>query len=153
MLFRSPGAPSFPGNWPNEWFYYSANATAAGPTTQRMLYASALEMAYANGVIVPGEEVTFTRIRFRMNGLVPGATYRVTHPYGIEVQTADGLGIVSVTRDIMGAIGDFRTALAGDIGPFLLPVGSTLPLVPGSLIGDGTAITQVQGAQIGRAHV
>ena len=39
-----PGAPSFPGNWPNEWFYYSANATAAGPTTQRMLYASALEM-------------------------------------------------------------------------------------------------------------
>lgn len=144
-----PGAPSFPANWPNEWFYFSADTTAVGATTQRMLYAAALEMAYANGAIVIGEEVTFTRIRFRMNGLVPNATYRVTHPYGIEVQTADGLGIVAVTRDIMGAGGDFQTALAGDIGPFLLPAGSTLPLAPGSLIGDGTATTRVQGAPSG----
>ena len=43
----------------------------------------AAEAAFASGEVAkPGDQVSFGRIRVRMDGMTPLATYHVTTPYG-----------------------------------------------------------------------
>src|SRR5262249_62008885 len=89
---------------------------------------AALEGSFANGgQVLPGDQVVFSRIRVRTLGATPGGAYTITHPYGVEVLTADALGTVNFTQDSprlpVGLVGPalaFGSAITGGrVGPFL----------------------------------
>ena len=80
-----PDAPaSYPDNFPEEAFWFNAEATGGNLG----LYEAALEGAHANGVVTPGEQMGFGRLRFRIDNLVAGASYTIRHPYGTHTFTA-----------------------------------------------------------------
>ena len=96
------GVLSFPDNFPEEAFWFLAEA---GDATSPQMYRAALEAAFVNpGPAVPGDQMGFARIRFRINGLKPpvgdvATSYRITHPYGVKTLEADGAGIINETFD------------------------------------------------------
>src|SRR5437879_11155320 len=63
--------------------------------TMKVIYVAALEGSFANGAVVAGDQVVFARLRFRILGATPNATYTFTHPYGVDVVQADGVGFVN----------------------------------------------------------
>jgi hypothetical protein len=103
-----------------------------------------LEAAYsANGDVIDGNQISFARIRVRVDVAQPGH-YLITHPYGVidlpNVTVADG---INYTEDIgainpLDPIAAFAGALAGKIGPFL-----TWP----NFATDPTLVDPVTGAQ------
>ncbi len=105
------------------------------------LYISAIEAAFAgaDGLPVPGDQITFSRIRIRADFDVtvptPGV-YRITHPFGVKEFSvaAPGRRVINDTVDIgIGALGDFTGALGGQVGPFLVAAaaagGAALPFI------------------------
>ena len=73
-----PAAPaSYPDNFPDEAFWFQA--AAEGGT---LLFEAALEAAHANEAVIPGDQQGFARLRFHMDGLVPGASTRSGIPTG-----------------------------------------------------------------------
>src|SRR4051812_17169167 len=84
----APGAPVvFPGNFPDEAFYFSAEAEMlvggpAGSARARLILA--LEAAFGGtGAVVDGQQMVFGRIRLRIDDVEPGRTYTATGPYGV----------------------------------------------------------------------
>src|SRR3954453_21783904 len=101
----NPDAPvSYPDNFPGEFFYQLAGATVTGPGVD-MTVGMDLEGAWANGVVVPGDQMVFGRIRIRDKAIADGE-YRVVHPYGVDEFVADGSGI-NYTQDIGTTPGAF----------------------------------------------
>lgn len=156
-------------NFPDESFYFMGDAafTSADGTVD-VTYVSNLEAAFANGDPAPNEQITFARIRIRIDlpPDAPAGTYTVTHPYGIERfdVTAGGTKAINMTRDIgIGAAGVFTGALAGDIGPFLVDeTVPTLGFIPAvnpstglteSYIGDPNTPRPVLGSPFGTNFV
>ncbi|MFP3461781.1 FG-GAP-like repeat-containing protein [Arthrobacter globiformis] len=91
-----PSAPaSYPDNFPDEAFWFGAEASSGN----LRLYEAALEGAHANGPVVDGDQMGFGRLRFRLNGLTPNASYTITHPYGLHTFTADADGVINQTLD------------------------------------------------------
>src|SRR5215475_12777993 len=84
----------FPTNFPDEFFYWMANARmkpVAGSSKFRADLTLALEGAFGNvaGTVANGDQITFARFRFRVTGgLVRNATYTLTYPYGIKTFVA-----------------------------------------------------------------
>jgi len=120
----NPDAPlHFPDNFPDEAFWFLADGTALDTGNGgRALWRAALEAAFANGGVVDGDQISFARIRIRISGLQAGATYKITHPYGVDEFVAEDTtgNDINFTEDIgIGALGDFSGALGGRIGPFL----------------------------------
>jgi hypothetical protein len=81
----APGAPVvFPGNFPDEAFYFSAEAEMlvggpAGSARARLILA--LEAAFGGtGAVVDGQQMVFGRIRLRIDDVEPGRTYTATGP-------------------------------------------------------------------------
>jgi len=120
----------FPSNFPDEAFWFTGDAAIVDAATGvDLLYVSALEAAFSGGLPVEGEQISFARIRIRVDLPTPG-TYTITHPYGVEVFEVsaddigdDGVRAINLTRDIgIGAPKTYDGALAGDIGPFLRSV-------------------------------
>ena len=116
----------FPDNWPDEAFWYLAETNipnnAAGYGMDA--YVAGIEAAFAGGNPVDGDQISFARIRMRINIPVAG-TYTITHPYGVETVnvTTPGRRAINITRDVgIGAPGVFSGALNGAIGPFLRSV-------------------------------
>ena len=113
----------FPVNFPDEAFYFTADANVVGSGID-LIYVAHLEAAFAAGLPVPGDQITFSRIRVRADFDVtvptPG-TYTITPPYGVETFTVatPGRRGINSTRDIGVSPGNFAGALLGDIGPFL----------------------------------
>jgi|1186.fasta_scaffold08118_2 hypothetical protein len=116
-----PAQPiSVPDNYTadGEGFWWLAEATV--PHAGRGQARFVKESAFANEDIIAGDQVSFSRIRFRFQDLVTGDRYRVTHPYGVDEFVAeanpDGGGLINSTSDV-GCItppcGAFP-ALAGD---------------------------------------
>jgi len=112
----------FPVNFPDEAFYFMADAIVNG-SGMSLTYGAHLEAAFLSGLPAPGDQITFARIRVRadfdLTVPTPG-TYTVTHPYGVETFNipTPGRRVINLTRDI-GIAPLFTGALAGDIGPFL----------------------------------
>src|SRR5438093_3227995 len=80
----NPALPvSFPGNFPVEFFYSRAIAKATVGTVN-VIYKAAVEGTFLNGVVAAGNQMVFSRIRVRIDGLQPGGLYTVTHPYGVK---------------------------------------------------------------------
>ncbi|MBW4520553.1 MAG: hypothetical protein KME16_12730 [Scytolyngbya sp. HA4215-MV1] len=101
----NPNQPiSFPNNFPSEFFYYLANAKINSGGLKALLVLST-QGAFANGnLAIPAQQVTFSRLRIRISGLVAGHSYRITHPYGVGTSTnptlvADSSGSINVTED------------------------------------------------------
>lgn len=154
-----PNAPaSYPDNFPEEAFWFAAEASGGN----LRLYEAALEGAHVNGPVVDGEQMGFGRLRFRLNGLTPNASYTITHPYGVHTFTADATGVINQTLD-EGVCAPTATtacdwagvgaAFLGDFGPgttatFLRQDGAA----PGTL-GDINTARKVTGAPSGNNFV
>jgi hypothetical protein len=158
----NPALPvSFPGNYPADAVYWDAVATMDTNNAGKAELVFSVTQAFLNGPVVPGDQITFSRIRVRVDNLVAGATYRVTHPYGVDTFVATGTGRrgINVAQDVGGAAGDFATALTGRVGPFLTwsppasaPAGFVGdPAVPHVVTGSpfGTNIFRIEGPNVG----
>lgn len=132
----------------------------------------AMEAAFANEDPIADQQVSFGRVRIRVDVPVPG-TYTVTHPFGVQTFTvnpgdilppdADGIRGINFTEDIPFPFTGFDGALGSGIGPFLFwdsqlpvidPAGPALdnfyigdPLVAHSFLGSpfGTNFFRVEG--------
>ena len=121
---------AFPTNFPPEAFWFTADAAIADAASGIDLdFGAALEAAFVVENPAEGDQISFARIRIRVDVPTIG-TYTVTHPYGVEVfeVTADDFGddggrAINMTRDIgIGAPKTYNGALGGDVGPFLRSV-------------------------------
>ena len=149
---------TFPDNFPDEFFYMSADAdslTSAGGNN--VLASYALEGAFANGGPAAGDQIVFTRIRYRINaGLQANTNYKVTHPYGTDTVTSDDTGALFVTQDVGPVPGDFAAAIKGRVGPFLqwaATPGNPADVPPAGYIGDGVTPHAVTGSELGTNFV
>ncbi|MGE8191038.1 hypothetical protein [Pseudomonas sp. NPDC086278] len=115
----------FPTNFPDEAFWFTADGAIVDAARGiNLSYGSAIEAAFGGGDPAENDQISFARIRIRID--VPAAgTYIVTHPYGVEAFTVDtpGRRAINMTRDIgIGSAGTYDGALKGDVGPFLRSV-------------------------------
>lgn len=159
-----PALPiAFPGNFPDEsfWFMAGAGFVANGVDVG---YGADLEAAFGGGLPAAGDQIAFARIRIRISlpGTAPGGNYTVTHPYGVEVFSVapgGGIKVINATRDIGVAPGIFTGAVNGDIGPFLrdasLAPGTCIPsnIANECYIGDPNSERPVLGSPFGTNFV
>lgn len=163
----TPGAPiSFPDNFPDEAFWWAGEAAmpAGDPAFGgQALLVLALEAAFLNEVPIAGDQMSFGRVRIRVEHLIPGQTYTVTHPFGVDtfVATAD-VRSINFTEDIgcMAGPCDFAAAFTSRIGPFLV-WDPTAPAPPPGFVGDpgiehtvvgspfGTNFFRIEGPDVG----
>ena len=148
-----PSKPmSFPDNFPDEMFYQLADsailpadlsaADAAAHPGFKAVSSFNLEGAFGGGVPKAKDQIVFGRVRFFYKGLVPGAKYRITHPYGVDEETADDSGAIRFTEDGGLSIGQFGEALNSRIGPFLQwDTGA-----PAGYLGDGATEHNITGS-------
>ncbi|WP_349975673.1 hypothetical protein [Pseudomonas sp. WHRI 8519] len=146
----------FPSNFPDEAFWFTADAAIVDAARGIDLsYGTAIEAAFAAEEPVEGDQVSFARVRIRVD--VPTAgTYIVTHPYGVDVFDVPAAGdrAINMTRDIgIAGAGDFSGALKGDVGPFLRSVNG--PYTEGSerFIGDPNLEEPVTGSPYNTNYV
>src|SRR3954453_7308817 len=154
---------SVPSNFPEEAFYYAADATVTLPGGGSLDAVFHLEGAFggATGAPVKGDQITFGRMQFRAKGLTPNATYTITHPYGVNTYTTDGSGALlptkTPTREEVGCgvtppACDFGLALGSRIAKnFLLPADPAT--APPGFLGDGATEVAVTGAPTGNNFV
>jgi len=113
------------GNFPGEAFYQLAGSEIAMPSGGRAIATFALEAAWANEIVQDGDQIVFGRVRLRIDDLVPGQKYTITHPYGIDIIEAvvadedePNVGEIRFVEDI-GINGGFEGAKTSRIGSFL----------------------------------
>ncbi len=155
----TPGAPvDFPTNFPDEAFWsVGDSALATNGAGGKALLVTAVEAAFASadGLPAQGQQSSFGRIRIRAAGVVDGATYKVTHPYGVDTLVAEtgavkGLNATEDIGDLVGG-GTFEQTLASRPAPFLKwnsDLG-TLPQLPGggpAYLGDPAVAHTVTGS-------
>src|SRR5215210_9572452 len=162
-------AVSFPDNFPGEAFWWTGGAQATTNNGSDALLVMAQEATFANDAVVQGDQMSFGRIRVRVDGLDAGQTYRVTHPYGVDEFTADpvvdgsAVGEINATEDIgcfpvPGAPCDFDDARFGRVGPFLTwdtfgqgtdPSLQAADGTPDAYVGDPSVEHAVKGSPYG----
>lgn len=109
----------FPDNFLGEFFYWRALARVkTSSMTAVLVLATQGTFANADAIPLDGQQIAFSRIRIKISGLVPGAFYKITHPYGVGVSTnvavqgskplylqADASGTINATdNDGCGAV-------------------------------------------------
>jgi hypothetical protein len=148
-----PDEPArYPDNFPSEAFWWAAETTLTYPGGSALLVL-AQEAAFATEVVADGDQIAFGRLRIRATGLVPGAWYRFTHPYGeVDLQAVDKAPrVVNHTRDI-GCLAlctgtAFSLPGASDIGPNFLQWDASAPYAPEGYIGDPSIPHAVTGSE------
>ncbi len=160
-----PAAPVvFPTNFPAETFYMLASARISLPGGLNADLVTGLESAFATRAgPAPGQQVTFGRVRVRIDTPNPGH-FVVTHPYGVDEFDAAGAGsrTINFTEDVGVAPGVFTGALQSRVNPFLTwdtgvvkgPNGDSYlgdPAVPHKVTGSalGTNTFRIDGPNIG----
>lgn len=152
---------TFPTNFAEEHFYWAGDAlidfVVSGGAAGGARLVLGLEGAFGIGPVAPGDQVTFGRVRIRIDNLPYNGTYRVYTPYKdftFDNQIAGDR--LFYTEDI-GLTSPFDGALLSDLGPFLLPAntpgGAELPAiagpVPGKLyIADPARLGPVTGSPL-----
>jgi Bacterial Ig domain len=113
----------FPNNFFIEHFYFDANTLLTTLSGGKARIILAQEASFFNGFfVVPGEQMTFARIRLFFTGVSTTGTYRIIHPYGEELLHGVAGDRIFFTDDVgIGCMGDFTCALKSRLGPFLLP--------------------------------
>jgi hypothetical protein len=145
LCIGDQGCPSSPPvlepKAPNdEAFWYMAGATVAGGGAS-VTVDFAIEAAY-----IGEDPISFGRIQFTADGLVPDAEYRVLHPWGESKFTVTPNGDLK-GGDRAGAReetnGLFDGTLKSKIGPYLISTAA-----PTGYVGDGVTPTTVTGSAI-----
>ena len=143
---------SFPDNFPDETFYQLANSTINLPNGTAAVLDDNLEGAFANGPVVPGDQVVFGRVRIRITTPSTGH-YVITHPYGVDEFDVTSLGTrnINFVEDVgIGAPGDFTGALGSRINPFLRwDTGLVTGPDGASYLGDGATPHAITGSDLG----
>ncbi len=145
---------SFPDNFPEEFFYFTAEAamTANGGNDVLALYT--IEGTYGGG----NTQTVFGRTRYRIRGgLQPGANYTITNPYGVDTVQAGDDATIFVTDDVGVGSGNFGGLFEGQVGPFLkwdsgAPAGYLGdPTVEHTVVGSpyGTNFVKIEGPGVG----
>jgi hypothetical protein len=130
----------------SESFYWLSGARLDVPATgfsARLVMAA--EAAYTSEVPAPDEQLSFTRLRIRIDAPVPGH-YKVTHPYGENTFTVNEVvpGLeVSDTIDI--SFTPNQASAQGRVGPWLRWDADA----PAGYIGDGATPHRVIGSPCG----
>jgi hypothetical protein len=137
-------APTFPDNFPDEFFYMLADANLTANGGNVVLAEYAIEGAFATAV-QPGDQMVFGRTRYRIRGGVTGdTTYKITNPYGVDyVRTDPNTTELFVTEDVGITPGAFGEVLAGQVGPFLKWTGTA---APAGYVGDPATPHTVTGS-------
>jgi hypothetical protein len=143
--------PSTPGNIGDRVTYWSATAkleTNGGGSATLVLATTGGFMPHENPT--EGAQQILNRIRIRADNLRPGATYEVTHPYGVETFTsvAGGPRGIDFTEEVgclQAPCGDFSTALNGRVGPWLTWDTAKGEPPPG-YVGDPSITHRVTGS-------
>src|SRR5262249_17938200 len=138
-----PGQPiSFPGNFPDEFFYQRAIADMTGPNGETFLLNLALEGSFLNGVPVNGDQMVFNLPRLRATTLPPptpaprrAAVYPLPPPMRVEPSRPEGVPpvVINFPRDTGTIPLAFTAALHGDVGPFLTFLAGPSPPPPGTI--------------------
>src|SRR6266581_6743409 len=162
----------FNTNFPPEFFYWRAVAEIPniGGVGGRGLLVLSVQGVFAGPTETAadgnGFQAVFARyrVRVRPNGLVPGATYTVTTPFGVRSFVAEATGTINFTDDqgCLAAPCDFTSVLpTTNAGPFLTWDPASAPLPPAGFIGDAniphtligspfnTNIFRIQGPNVG----
>jgi len=156
--FPNPAAPIvFPTNFPDEFFYMRATARidGIGGGVGRADLGYALEGAFggATGTAADGAgaQIVFARFRIRVTaGLVPGATYTMTAPYGTQSFVAAGTGTINFTSDqgCAAAPCNFASLLTNtNVGPFVRWDATSAP--PAGFIGQPAIAHGITGSPFG----
>src|SRR5262249_45140554 len=114
-----------------------------------------LEGSFLNApTIANGDQMVFTRFRLRATGVQAGASYTITHPFGVETLVADGTPprLINFTRDTGIVPLAFNLALTGAVGRFLSSLAGPAPPPPGT-IGQPAANQTVPGSACGTNFV
>lgn len=143
---------AIPGNFPEESFWWSAESslTMPGGASARLIMAQ--EAAFAGlGSVAQGQQNGFARLRLRLDDGVPGQQYTFTHPYGVEVLTADDRGRIRFTEDIgcMQQPCTWNEPSNGRLGPYLRWDPAVAPAAPEGFIGDPNVEHAVVGSPNG----
>jgi hypothetical protein len=153
--------PAVPGNFPEEFFYSIASADLNVPGSTVALLVVGIEGSFVNAPLVQaGQQVLFGRVRVRIRGgLTIGATYRITHPYGVLTTTAidkNGVGTIDQTEDlgclapVPGVIcPPFTPVLTATPWPFLVWNPAVAPAAPAGFIGNPLILHSVIGSPTG----
>jgi hypothetical protein len=152
----------FPSNFPDEAFWFTGDGSIVDAARGiDLTYVSAVEAAFSGGFPVEGDQISFARIRIRVD--VPTAgTYVITHPYGVEVFNVDtpGRRAINMTRDIgIGAPKTYDGALKGDVGPFLRsvngPYTETNPVTGSAeqFVGDPNLVEAFTGSPFNTNYI
>ena len=164
-----PVAPViFPDNfWPEAfWTRVDSNLTistfpdpASGVAIGgKAILVMALEGAFSSldGEAAVGENISFARIRVRIDNPVEGANFKITHPYGTVMFSSvpQGVNAINFTSDIgipdiAPPPTDFNGALLGPIGPFLRWTAPDFPVFDQhgeAYIGDPNIAHAVTGS-------
>jgi Big-like domain-containing protein len=126
---------AFPGTFFNEHFYHRADALMKDATVKARL-TMGVEASFLTPLVIPGDQMTFGRIRVLVNPLPFDGTYTVYHPYGVWTFPGQVAGDrLFFTEDIgVACPGTFGCTLGTSIGPFLLPSpaagGPEVPPIP-----------------------
>ncbi len=146
-----------PINFPEEAFYSYADARITRPSGGQVRLVITTEAAFTTAGPVVGQQITFERIRVRVDQLTPGAVYTITHPFGVMTATAnaDGGIIVNSALKVTATAstsaktvtttpvftGGAITALVADPTVTDIPVDTTTA-VP---TADGTVVVAAKG--------
>jgi hypothetical protein len=150
-----PVAPaSVPENFSpdGEAFWWQAEADLSWSGGSALLVL-AQEAAFdsADGTPEAGHQISFGRVRVKASGLVPGATYTITHPYGVDTVKADDLGTIFTTDDrgCLVAPCAFTSAPASRVTSFLQwapNAANRNDVPPAGYIGDAATPHKVIGS-------
>jgi hypothetical protein len=152
-VMPDPTKPAvFPTNFPNESFYASAGAKITLPGGGTAELVTGLEAAFATaGKVTPGQQVTFGRVRLRVDTPSAGH-YKITHPYGVDEfdVPAAGTKTINFTEDVgIGGTG-FAGALGSRVNPFLTwDTGLVTGPSGGQYLGDPAVLHKVTGSALG----
>ena len=130
-----------------ESFYWLAEASLSEPARGfDALVVMATEATYNTPEPVAGQQLTFTRLRIRLDVPAPGI-YRVEHPYGVNEYRIEVVGAgrdLSETFDISFVAND--PVAQGKVGPWLTWDPVLAPPPPPGYIGDGVTPQPVVGS-------
>jgi hypothetical protein len=152
-VMPNPAQPTvFPTNFPTESFYSAAGAKITLPGGGTAELVTGLEAAFATaGRVTPGQQVTFGRVRIRID-TPAGGHYTITHPYGVDEfdVPAAGTKTINFTEDVgIGASG-FAGALNSRINPFLTwDTGLVTGPSGAQYLGDPAVLHKVTGSALG----
>jgi PKD repeat protein len=156
VTLTNPGAPfpaNYGGTFPDEAFWNACEALMPTNNGGQALLVIALEAAFGNEIPEAGQQVSFARVRVRVDNLIAGASYTVTTPVGVFnfVATGSGTRGINFTDDVGIVPGMFTGALGGALGPFLM-WDSDLPILDASgreYIGNPAVDHTITGSPFG----